>query len=106
MGRGVVLHQTYLEVGGLQEYTKLSFWAEPDILACGDASSLRARQRLAFFEGQPELSTRAQEITHHAQEPPLVLEGEHRLVQEDGIEGGGIYRRTEDVRDDESRTVV
>src|SRR5215218_2159891 len=92
MGCGVVLHPTYLEADGLEELAKLDFRSQPDLLPFGEAPSLRTRQRPTFFEGQPESAAGTQELAHHAHEPPLVLEGEHRLVQEDGLEGGGIYR--------------
>src|SRR5215210_3157975 len=106
MGCGVVLHPTYLEADGLEELAKLAFRGEPDLLPFGEAPSLRTRQRPTFFEGQPESAGRTQELAYYAHEPPLVLEGEHRLVQEDGIEGGGIYRGTKGFCDDEGRVVV
>src|SRR5215203_2570329 len=103
MGCGVVLHPTYPEAGGLEELAKLAFWGEPELLPFGDAPSLRTRQWPTFFEGQPESAAGTQELAHHAYEPLLVLEGEHRLVQEYGIEGGRIYRGTKGFCDDEGR---
>jgi hypothetical protein len=106
MSCGVVLHPTYPEAGGLEEHAKLAFRDEPDLLSLEKASSLRTRQRPAFFEGQPESGAGTQELAHHAHEPPLILEGEHRLVQEDGIEGGGIYRGTKGFCDDEGGAAI
>src|SRR5215203_187401 len=106
MGCGVVLHPTYPEADGLEEHAKLDFRSEPDLLSLGNAPSLRTRQRPTFFEGQPESAAGTQELAHHAHEPPLVLEGEHRLVQEDGVEGVGIYGGTKGFREDEGCVVV